>query len=635
MVKITDFGISKRFGENAELQTVVGTNGYAAPEIWGHLSSDTSIYTNAVDIWSLGCLVYAIIAGKPPFRDPRDLRDYVQSRIRFPRKELIEKGTSLTAIRFILDLMRVWPDDRLTAEQALNSKWLRGDGEDTVGSLSLSPSWDYVQELLGRIKDHEDNTAKLHALENEVEELSLELEETRNESIRLATKSTVEHKSERGLWTQELDEWRGQTTRLREDLDVERKQHEFDLAALKRELSIKEADRQALERDLNKIRQLVVRADSEEKKSKENAATNSKIHLLPSRRERNQRPRLHDLEFASSIGQGLLTEVRRLQSLLSEREEALKITEIEKERLEQEISSGSFRIRALDESEHKFKEENWNLELANQELRCLISEHEQDIDKLQALVLHEASDKAMVLKDLDERKMRDEKLYDDLETEHKKSDLESAAIGRALAAQEADKMALEKKVADLEFQLEESHNQSIRLRSVIKNSHSADLLQLQPAQATPEHSPLKSNFQDAHQMNDPNILQGKPEKLGFGLLQDANDGLNLDWDNGSSSTGTAFLTNFEMDSEDTVPGPAANKQNESMTPIVTNNQQPAPRINRARSRSDRRDEGGRDDEVIGADTMSQVGGVPPAPWSLPYSALRAIQRALGTTTPPP
>lgn len=566
MVKITDFGISKHFGENAELQTMVGTSGYAAPEIWGHLSSDTSVYTSAVDIWSLGCLIYAVIVGKPPFRDPRDLRDYVQSRVRFPRKELIGKGTSLTAIRFVSDLMRIWPDDRLTAEQALDSKWLKGDGEDTAGSLSLEPSREYVQELLGRIRDHEDNTAKLHALENKVEELNVELEETRNESIRLATISAVEHKSERGSWTQELDEWRGQTTKLRDDLDAERKQHEFDLAAIKRDLSIKEADRQALERDLNELQQqLAARSDEQGKKSKENAATNSKT------RSRQRNDPGNDLEFHLSISQGLLTEVRRLQVLLAERDEALEITRLEKERLEQEMS-GSSQIRALDRRElEKLKEEKWNLELQNQELHRWAKDQEQGNDQ------HEASDQDMVPKDSDGRKMHNQKLSEDLEAEHKRSEFESATIGRALTTKEADQMAPEKKVADLEHRPEESHNQRTRLQSVTENRN-ANLLQSQLAEHSPSplpmsgdtglgSDPFKPNLQDAHQMNDTNIVEEETEEVEF----------------------------------DTFPGPAANEQNE------------------------------RDYEVIGTDTTS----LPPIPWSLPQSVLWVIQRALRSTTPPP
>lgn len=566
VVKITDFGISKHFGENTELQTMVGTSGYAAPEIWGHISSDTSVYTSAVDIWSLGCLIYAVIVGKPPFRDPRDLRDYVQSRIRFPRKELIGKGTSLTAIKFISDLMRIWPDDRLTAEQALDSKWLKGDGEDTVGSLSLEPSQEYVQELLGRIRDHEDNTAKLHALENKVEELSLELEETRNESIRLTAKSAVEHKSERGSWTQELDEWRGQTTKLREDLGAERKQHEFDLAAIKRDLSIKEADRQALERDLNGLQQqLAARSGEKGKKSKGNATANSGAH------SRWRRGLADDIEFSAEISQGLLVEVRRLQALLAERDETLEITRLEKERLEQEIS-GSFQRSALDRQElEKFKEENWNLELVNQELRCMVKDQEHGNDQ------HEASGEDMVPKDPDGQKMHNQKLYEDLEAENKRSEFESAIITRALTTKEAHQMAPEKKVADLEHRPEESHNQGIRLQSVIENRHNANLLQSQLAEHSPSplpmsnntglgSDPFKPNLQDAHQMNDTNILQNETEEVEF----------------------------------DTFPGPAANKQNE------------------------------RDYEVTGTDTTI----LPPIPRSLPQSVLWVIQRALRTTTPP-
>lgn len=280
--------------------------------------------------------------------------------------------------------------------------------------------------------------------------------------------------------------------------------------------------------------------------------TNSPTKLsVPSRRQRNQSSRQHDLEFAAELGQGLLVEVRRLQALLSEREEAFKIVQIEKVRLEQLAEGLEFRIRALDESEQKFKEENWDLELQNQELLGRIREHEEDNDKLQALIQHEANDKELLLKDLDEWKDRNEKLYEDLEAEHKHHESEFAAMRRSLANNETDRHIMEKRLEDLRAELEESHNQSARLRSALEHKSDdrdgAGLFDMQPAQTTPEHSPpssptkptprhthlesetLKSSLQHAHRMIanlKSNIHREKTEKAELRrLLQDARDDL--------------------------------------------------------------------------------------------------------------
>lgn len=67
-VKIADFGASKHT-EKTELRTRIGTNGYLAPEILGLLNSVENLgrFTFAIDIWSLGCLVYQMLTSSGPF----------------------------------------------------------------------------------------------------------------------------------------------------------------------------------------------------------------------------------------------------------------------------------------------------------------------------------------------------------------------------------------------------------------------------------------------------------------------------------------------------------------------------------------------------------------------------------------
>ena len=62
-VKLVDFGLGKILEPNGLASEPVGTLCYAAPEI---LLGST--YTKGVDLWSLGVMVYWLLAGKLPFR---------------------------------------------------------------------------------------------------------------------------------------------------------------------------------------------------------------------------------------------------------------------------------------------------------------------------------------------------------------------------------------------------------------------------------------------------------------------------------------------------------------------------------------------------------------------------------------
>ena len=74
-IKLTDFGLSKFISENNfKTKTLCGTPEYQAPEILLHEE-----YGKAVDFWSIGCLIYELIAGTPPFYDRN--RENLKNRI--------------------------------------------------------------------------------------------------------------------------------------------------------------------------------------------------------------------------------------------------------------------------------------------------------------------------------------------------------------------------------------------------------------------------------------------------------------------------------------------------------------------------------------------------------------------------
>jgi serine/threonine-protein kinase len=60
-VKVIDFGVSRRVSEPAEDASIAGTPWCMAPEQWQGRPEPAS------DVYSLGCMLYNLITGEPPF----------------------------------------------------------------------------------------------------------------------------------------------------------------------------------------------------------------------------------------------------------------------------------------------------------------------------------------------------------------------------------------------------------------------------------------------------------------------------------------------------------------------------------------------------------------------------------------
>ncbi len=60
--KLVDFGLAKIMGPNEKATEPFGTMGYVAPEV---LKKEP--YSSGCDLWSLGCIVYALLSGSLPF----------------------------------------------------------------------------------------------------------------------------------------------------------------------------------------------------------------------------------------------------------------------------------------------------------------------------------------------------------------------------------------------------------------------------------------------------------------------------------------------------------------------------------------------------------------------------------------
>lgn len=286
----------------------------------------------------------------------------------------------------------------------------------------------------------------------------------------------------------------------------------------------------------------------------ESQATNSPSKLtVPTRKQRNQPSnRVHDIEFATEISTSLLSQVRHLQALLAEKDEALKTVTYEKSRLEIEAEGFNQRLRTLDESEHRYKDENWNLETQIHEFMAAAKDAADREKKLTQSLNIAQAEKNSVQKELDEIKLNHTKLAEDHAAALKHHDVELGTVKRNMTLAETERNALQRKVEDLTGQNQELAKAIAHQRGRLEDRDQAtglsdDDFETATDNVTPEHSPppspikgtprhsmlesetLKSSLHHAHRMIQNlkgNIHREKTEKLELKrMLQDARDEL--------------------------------------------------------------------------------------------------------------
>jgi len=130
-VKLGDFGASKwiKAPTTTTLHTQVSTPLYGAPEVQGlDNNSETSIYTNSVDIWSVGCVIYELLGGIKLFASGHQVSCYLIRKQPFLEEKLrqLPTPTDDTGTSLLKSMLSIQPGDRPTAADALNHVWLAG-----------------------------------------------------------------------------------------------------------------------------------------------------------------------------------------------------------------------------------------------------------------------------------------------------------------------------------------------------------------------------------------------------------------------------------------------------------------------------------------------------------------------------
>ena len=118
-IKLADFGFAIST-DSSQLKTQCGTPNYVAPEI---LNNEP--YGKPVDMWSIGVITFILIGGYPPFDDDNQRKLFKKiKKADFDFDPEYWGNVSDEAKDLIKNLIRVNPNHRLTAEQALKHDWV-------------------------------------------------------------------------------------------------------------------------------------------------------------------------------------------------------------------------------------------------------------------------------------------------------------------------------------------------------------------------------------------------------------------------------------------------------------------------------------------------------------------------------
>ncbi|XP_056623296.1 ribosomal protein S6 kinase alpha-1 isoform X1 [Triplophysa dalaica] len=123
-LRICDFGFAKQLrADNGLLMTPCYTANFVAPEVLKRQG-----YDEGCDIWSLGVLLYTMLAGFTPFANgPEDTPEEILSRIGSGRFTLTGgnwDAVSDAAKDLVSKMLHVDPHQRLTAKQVLKHPWI-------------------------------------------------------------------------------------------------------------------------------------------------------------------------------------------------------------------------------------------------------------------------------------------------------------------------------------------------------------------------------------------------------------------------------------------------------------------------------------------------------------------------------
>jgi calcium-dependent protein kinase len=140
-LKMVDFGLSKQITKG--MSTKAGTPMYMAPEVL------TGSYSELVDVWSVGVVMYIMLSGRPPFAGKDEttiLKNVKKADIPYDAKGFDK--VSPAGKKMLQSLLSREPESRPSAVAALGQSWFK-DLIDTEDSALSSLAVESLKEFAG------------------------------------------------------------------------------------------------------------------------------------------------------------------------------------------------------------------------------------------------------------------------------------------------------------------------------------------------------------------------------------------------------------------------------------------------------------------------------------------------------
>lgn len=133
--KLVDFGLAKMIGPGVKAEEPFGTLGYVAPEIL-----EKKPYSFQCDLWSLGCIIYALLTSSLPFdhdSQKETIKMTCEDEVIFDPHTW--KNFSHESKDLIFRLLIKNPEKRITLDEVINHPWFRKVKSKIETRLQLHP----------------------------------------------------------------------------------------------------------------------------------------------------------------------------------------------------------------------------------------------------------------------------------------------------------------------------------------------------------------------------------------------------------------------------------------------------------------------------------------------------------------